>query len=140
VATGSDRRAAMTAGLKTDRVVIGVFTFSGAVSALAGVLLSYSLGAASPVALSDVLAPAAAAAIVGGVSVVGGRGHPLGIAAGVLTLCILRSGLSAIGVAPYVQGIVTGAILLSIAVLDAPDLARRLIAWRLNRADRRALP
>lgn len=140
VATGSDRRAAMTAGLKTDRIVIGVFTASGAFSALAGVLLSYSLGAASPVALSDVLAPAAAAAIVGGVSVVGGRGHPLGIAAGVLTLCILRSGLSAIGVAPYVQGMVTGAILLSIAVLDAPDLARRIVTWRLNRTDRGVYP
>lgn len=139
VATGSDRRAAMTAGLKTDRVVIGVFTASGAFSALSGVLLSYSLGAASPVALSDVLAPAAAASIVGGVSVVGGRGHPLGIAAGVLTLCILRSGLSAIGVEPHVHDILTGSILLFIAVLDAPDLARRVVTWRLDRAERGAL-
>src|SRR6185437_15356560 len=85
IATGRDSR---TAGLNTDRVLIAVFTASGALSALAGVLLSYSLGAASPVGLSDVLAPAAAAAISGGVSVVGGRGNPAGIAAGVLTLCI----------------------------------------------------
>ena len=137
IATGSDRRASRIAGLNTDRVVIGVFAASGASSALAGVLLSYSLGAASPVALSDVLAPAAAAAIVGGVSVVGGRGSPMGIAAGVLTLCILSSGLSAIGVAPYVHDLVTGAILLVIAVLDAPDLARRITTWRLDRAERR---
>jgi ribose/xylose/arabinose/galactoside ABC-type transport system permease subunit len=136
IATGSDRRASMVAGLKTDRVVIGVFAASGAFSALAGVLLSYSLGAASPVALSDVLAPAAAAAIVGGVSVVGGRGRPMGIAAGVLTLCILRSGLSAIGVSPHVHEIVTGAILVVIAVLDAPDLTRRITTWRLDRAER----
>src|SRR4029077_1949887 len=136
VATGSDRRAAMMAGLKTDRVVIGVFTASGAFAALAGVLLSYSLGAASPVALSDVLAPAAAAAIVGGVSVVGGRGSPMGIAAGVLTLCVLRSGLSSIGVAPHVHEIVTGSILVFIAILDAPDLARRVTTWRLDRAER----
>src|SRR5690606_19612625 len=81
IATGSDRRAARVAGLDTDRVIIGVFAASGASAALAGVLLSYSLGAASPVALADVLAPAAAAAIVGGVSVVGGRGTPMGIAA-----------------------------------------------------------
>ena len=86
IATGSDRRASRIAGLNTDRVIIGVFAASGASAALAGVLLSYSLGAASPVALADVLAPAAAAAIVGGVSVVGGRGSPMGIAAGVLTL------------------------------------------------------
>jgi len=137
IATGSDRRASRIAGLNTDRVVIGVFAASGASAALAGVLLSYSLGAASPVALADVLAPAAAAAIVGGVSVVGGRGSPMGIAAGVLTLCILRSGLSAIGVEPHVHDIITGLILIVIAVLDAPDLARRVTTWRLDRAERR---
>jgi ribose/xylose/arabinose/galactoside ABC-type transport system permease subunit len=139
IATGSDRRASRLAGLNTERIVIGVFAASGASAALAGVLLSYSLGAASPVALADVLAPAAAAAIVGGVSVVGGRGTPMGIVAGVLTLCILRSGLSAIGVPPYVHDLVTGAILLVIAILDAPDLARRVTAWRLDRAERHAL-
>ena len=139
IATGSDRRASRIAGLNTDRVIIGVFAASGASAALAGVLLSYSLGAASPVALADVLAPAAAAAIVGGVSVVGGRGTPMGIAAGVLTLCILRSGLTAIGVEPHVHDLVTGVILISIAVLDAPELTRRVTAWRLDRAERQAL-
>ena len=138
IATGSDRRASRVAGLDTDQILIGVFAASGASSGLAGVLLSYSLGAASPVGLSDVLAPAAAAAIVGGVSVVGGRGSPAGIAAGVLTLCILRSGLSAIGVPPYVHDLVTGGILLFIAILDAPELARHITAWRLDRAERRA--
>jgi len=62
IATGSDRRASRIAGLNTDRIIIGVFAASGACAALAGVLLSYSLGAASPVALADVLAPAAASA------------------------------------------------------------------------------
>jgi len=140
IATGSDRRASRIAGLNTDRIVIGVFAASGACAALAGVLLSYSLGAASPVALADVLAPAAAAAIVGGVSVVGGRGSPMGIAAGVLTLCVLQSGLSAIGVEPHVHDLVTGIILVVIAVLDAPDLARRMTAWRLDRSERRRRP
>jgi ribose transport system permease protein len=85
-----------------------------------------------------VLPTAAAASIVGGVSVVGGRGSPLGIAAGVLTLCILRSGLSAIGIEPHVHDLVTGAILVAIAVLDAPELVRRVTAWRLDRAERKA--
>jgi ribose/xylose/arabinose/galactoside ABC-type transport system permease subunit len=138
VACGSDRRAATIAGVKADSIVIGVFTTSGMVSALGGVLLGYSLAAASPVALADVLAPAVASAIIGGISVAGGRGHPLGIAAGVLTLSILRSGLSAIGVLPHVQDIITGGILLSIAVLDAPDLERRITTFRLDRKEHRA--
>ena len=73
-----------------------------------------------------------------GVSVVGGRGNPLGIAAGVLTLCILRSGLSAIGVEPHVHDLVTGFILIAIAFLDAPELFRRITSWRLARAERNA--
>ncbi|MGH7034698.1 MAG: hypothetical protein ACREFL_13280, partial [Stellaceae bacterium] len=62
------------------------------------------------------------------------------IAAGVLTLSLLRSGLSAIGVSPHVHEIVTGAILLGIGILEGPDLARRVIAWRLNRTRSESLP
>ncbi len=132
LATGGDRRASAMAGVPVNIVVTLVFAASGLLCALAGVLLSFGLGAASPVALSDLLAPAAAGAIIGGVSLVGGRGNPFGIAAGVLILCVLRSGLNAVGVSPYVQDIATGGILLAIAIIDAPDLPRRMIKWRLD--------
>lgn len=130
IAMGSDRRAAVIAGVATDRLLVGVFMVSGALAALSGALLSYGLAAASPSGLSDVLVPATAAAILGGVSLGGGTGRPLGIAAGVLTLCLLRSGLNAIGVAPFVHDVATGAILFVVAVLDGPALARRLAALR----------
>ncbi len=81
---------------------------------------------------TDVLVPATAAAILGGVSLGGGTGRPLGIAAGVLTLCLLRSGLNALGVPPNVHDIATGSILLIVAILDGPQLARRLAALRLR--------
>ena len=99
-------------------------------AALAGSLLSYSLAAASPVALADTLVPAAAAAIIGGVSLSGGKGTPIGIAGGVLVLAVLRSGLTAIGVPPFAHDIVTGAVLLAVALLDAGDLERRLFGLR----------
>jgi ribose/xylose/arabinose/galactoside ABC-type transport system permease subunit len=134
--TGGDRRAAMTAGVNTNAIIVGVFIFSGAVTALGGALLSYGLGAASPSGLSDVLAPAAAAAIIGGVSLSGGNGHPLGIAAGVLVLCALKSGLGAIGVSPYVHDVFTGGILLLIGILDAPDLFRRVTEWKFSFTER----
>jgi ribose/xylose/arabinose/galactoside ABC-type transport system permease subunit len=138
VATGGDRRAAMIAGVNTDRVVVIVFTLSGGLSALGGVLLSYGLDAASPIGLADVLVPAAAAAIIGGVSMGGGIGRPLGIAAGVLVLATLRTGLNAIGSAHHLQVITTGAILMAIATFDAPGLARWGIAWSHTHAERRA--
>ena len=107
-----------------------MFALSGVLTALAGGLLSYSLAAASPVALVDALVPATAAAIIGGVSLSGGRGTPIGIAGGVLVLGVLRSGLTAIGVPPFVHDIVTGGVLLAVALLDAPELQRRLLALR----------
>jgi ribose/xylose/arabinose/galactoside ABC-type transport system permease subunit len=127
IATGSDRRAATVAGVNVAMIVIGTFAFSGFAAALSGALLSYSLASASPSGLSDVLVPAAAGAILGGVSLSGGSGKPLGIAAGVLTLAVMRSGLNAIGSPPYAHDIAMGAILMGVAILDAPHLGRR---WR----------
>jgi ribose/xylose/arabinose/galactoside ABC-type transport system permease subunit len=135
LATGGDRRASTVAGVNTKAIIIGVFAASGVLCALSGAMLSYGLAAASPSALSDVLPPAAAGAIIGGVSLVGGRGRPLGIAAGVLILCVLRSGLNAAGASSHVHDIATGFILLAVAVADAPDLQRRLTEWRLRRRE-----
>lgn len=137
VATGSNRRAALVAGVGVGHVVIGVFALSGTLSALSGALLSYSLAAASPVALVDALVPATAAAIIGGVSLSGGKGTPASIAGGVLVLCVLRSGLTAIGVLPLVHNLVTGGVLLTVALLDASALEERLFAlrrWWLGRS------
>jgi ribose/xylose/arabinose/galactoside ABC-type transport system permease subunit len=127
IAIGSDRRAAITTGVRVDALIVGIFAFCGA---LAGVLLSYSLASASPAGLSDVIAPAAAGAILGGVSLGGGSGRPLGILTGALTLAVLRSGLNAVGAPPYVNDIAMGAVLLAVALLDAPYLARRMIVVR----------
>ncbi|MGA3307155.1 MAG: ABC transporter permease [Xanthobacteraceae bacterium] len=137
VATGSNRRAALVAGVGVRSVVMGVFALSGMLAALSGALLSYSLAAASPVALVDALVPATAAAIIGGVSLSGGKGTPASIAGGVLVLCVLRSGLTAIGVPPLVHDLVTGGVLLTVALLDASALEERLFAfrrWRLGRS------
>src|SRR6516162_3171200 len=57
IAIGSDRRAAMTADVKVDPLVISIFAFSGLCASLSGVLLSYSLASASPAGLSDVATP-----------------------------------------------------------------------------------
>ena len=129
-ATGSDRRAAMIAGVNTSAIIPAVFACSGMLAALAGSLLSYSLAAASGVALTDVLVPAIAAAIIGGVSLMGGRGTPIGIVGGVLVLCLLSSGLNAIGTPPAVHDVVTGGVLFLVAIADAVDLDPRLFAIR----------
>jgi len=130
IATGSHRQGALIAGVNVNALLVGTFAFSGTMAALSGALLSYSLASASPSGLSDVLVPAAAAAILGGVSLSGGTGRPLGIAAGVLTLAMLRAGLNALGLPPFVNDIATGVILLAVALLEGPELTRRLRSMR----------
>lgn len=130
LAVGSDRRAAIVVGIRVNHILIAVFATSGALTAIAGGLLSYGLAAASPTALADTLVPGAAAAILGGVSLAGGKGRPLGIAGGVLLLSLLRSGLTAIGVPPFMHWIVTGGVLLAVGILDSEELSRRIYSVR----------
>jgi ribose/xylose/arabinose/galactoside ABC-type transport system permease subunit len=135
VAVGSDRQAAIIAGVGVKKLVLGAFTFSGVMAAVSGSMLSYGLASASPSGLSDVLVPSAAAAILGGVSLSGGTGTPFGVAAGALTLTTLRSGLNAVAAPPFAHDLATGLILLVVAVSDAPYLMRRmtLLGSRLRR-------
>jgi ribose/xylose/arabinose/galactoside ABC-type transport system permease subunit len=125
---GSDRRAAIIAGVNVPRFTIGIFAFSGSMAGLSGALLGYSLATASPSGLSDVLVPSTAAAILGGVSLTAGVGRPLGIALGVLTLAELRAGLNAFGVSAALQDIATGSILLAVAIADGSRTFRRVSA------------
>ena len=132
IAIGSERRAATVAGVNVEAMIVGVFAFSGTMAALAGVLVAYSLASASPAGLSDVIVPAATAAILGGVSLSGGTGRPLGIALGMLVLGVLHAGFNALGAPPFVNEIAMGAVLLAVAIADGPHLTRRVrMAGRL---------
>jgi ribose transport system permease protein len=108
-ATGSNRRAALVSGVSVGRIVVCSFGFSATMSALGGALLSFSLASASPAGLADVLVPAITASILGGVSLAGGTGNPWGLAAGVLTLSLLRAGLNALAAPPYANDIASSA-------------------------------
>jgi ribose/xylose/arabinose/galactoside ABC-type transport system permease subunit len=135
IAVGSDRRAALVSGVAVKRIIAGSFATSGLMAAISGAMLSYGLASASPAGLADVLVPAVAAAILGGVSLSGGTGRPLGIAAGVLTLMVLRSGLNALAAPPFVHDVATGLVLLFVAIADAPNAWRRLTGkYRTRRA------
>jgi ribose/xylose/arabinose/galactoside ABC-type transport system permease subunit len=127
-ATGSNRRAALVTGVSVGRILVCTFAFSATMSALGGALLSFSLASASPAGLADVLVPAITASILGGVSLAGGIGNPLGLAAGVMTLSLLRAGLNALAAPPYANDIASALILLAVAISDAPYLLRRLTA------------
>jgi ribose/xylose/arabinose/galactoside ABC-type transport system permease subunit len=130
-AIGSDRKAARASGVRVDRIVIGTFMASAAISAFSGAMLAYSLAYATPNRTVAPLVFATTAALLGGVSLSGGRGNPLGIGCGVLCLATLQEALAVTGSASYVTYLVTGGLLLVVTVVDAPHLLRW---WRTTKA------
>ena len=138
-AIGGDRRAARVAGVPVDRLLVAVFVLSALGAALPGALLSYSLATASPTNIGfDVLTFSATAALIGGVSLSGGKGSPVGIAAGVLSLSVLQEILAILGSPDYVSSLITGGLLVIVTFVWAPDLSRWLIRYASPPRSKRA--
>jgi ribose transport system permease protein len=136
-AIGGDRRASRTVGVEVDRVLVGVFVTSAVCASLGGVLLAYSFATA----LSDPgLSPltfAVTACLIGGVSLVGGTGSAVGIAAGALTLSLLQELFSILAAPSYISSLYTGVLLVLATIVAAPQLSAR---WRSLRAPRAHRP
>ncbi len=134
-AIGGDRRAARVAGVPVDRLLVAVFALSALGAALPGALLSYSLATASPTNIGfDVLTFSATAALIGGVSLSGGKGSPVGIAAGVLSLSVLEEILAILGSPDYVSSLITGGLLVVVTIVWAPELSQWFRTTRVSAA------
>lgn len=139
IAVGSNSQAAVSAGVPVHLILVTVFAASAMFSGLSGALLSFSLSAASPSGLSDIAIPAVAAVLLGGASLLGGAGRPSGTAAGVLILSLLRTGLTALGISSSGNDLITGLVLLIVAISDGPQLTARLfLLHSMFRSDRGA--
>jgi ribose transport system permease protein len=117
-AIGGGRNEARAAGVSTMRPIVIAFTLSASLAALGGALASLKSGAAQPGGYDSVLLSGVTAALVGGVSLYGGRGDVLGVAVGVLTLQFLLSGLSSRGAEFYVASLATGGLLLTVLLVE----------------------
>jgi ribose transport system permease protein len=130
---GSDRRAARVAGVPVARVVVGTFAASGAIASLGGVLLAYSYSSANPDPGPQLLILGIVAALLGGLSLSGGRGHPFGILVGVIAVAFVGQLTTMLGLPSFLTQITFAAFLIGIAVVDAPglhDAVTRVRAWR----------
>ena len=121
-AIGGDRRAARVAGVRVDRLLVGVFVVSALGAALPGALLSYSLATASPTAV-----------LIGGVSLSGGKGGAIGIAAGVLSLSVLQEILAILRSPDYVSSLITGGLLVVVTIVWAPNFSEWFRTARVPR-------
>ncbi|WP_241175384.1 ABC transporter permease [Natronolimnobius sp. AArcel1] len=122
-AVGSDKESAREVGINVDGVIIAVYTMSGIFCGLAGLMLTGFIGGVPPDIADDMVFPAFAAAIIGGISLFGGRGKLMGAFGGLLLLSLIQTSLNVAGTDPTVIGVIEGVVLL-IAILLYTTKAR----------------
>jgi ribose transport system permease protein len=116
-AIGNRERAAYLSGIDTRRVVMVVFAISGALSAFGGVLLAGYASKAAQSMGDAYLLPAIAAVVLGGTSILGGRGSYLGTIAGVMLITLLQSILSVMQMPEFGRQIMYGVVIVLMLLL-----------------------
>ncbi|HEY8549853.1 MAG TPA: ABC transporter permease [Vicinamibacterales bacterium] len=119
VAVGDNPRAAWAAGVDPRPVQAATFALSGLLAAIAAVVHTSRLASADPNAGTGFELQAIAAAVIGGTSLLGGRGSAVQSALGALLIAILATGLAQIGASDATKRLVTGIVILCAVVIDA---------------------
>ena len=117
-AIGSNEEAAHYSGIQTEKVKLFSFIASGFLAAVAGIIVTARLSSATPTAGEAYEMDAIAAAVLGGVSMAGGKGTVRGIAVGALIIGILSNALNLLNIGSYYQGVVKGVVILIAVLLD----------------------
>ena len=117
-AIGGARSEAIAAGIPRIRPMTIGFAISAGCAGLAGALAATRGGSAAPQNYEDVLLTGCAAALLGGVSLYGGRGTVINVILGVAVLSVVSAGLSARGSEASLVQLVTGALLIAVIALE----------------------
>lgn len=117
--SGGNERAAELSGVPVKKVQIAVYMLSGVCAAIAGLVLSSQLTSAGPTAGSTYELTAIAAVVVGGASLMGGRGTVQGTLLGAFVIVFLADGLVIIGVSVYWQTVFTGSVIVLAVMLNS---------------------
>lgn len=124
-AIGGNEEAARLSGIRVANVKLGVYLISGTLAGLAGFLLSARLNSGIPQAGYGLELQSIAAVVVGGTSLMGGRGSMAGTFVGALLIGVLYNLMNLLNVQSYAQDVVLGAVILAAVILD--ELRRRYL-------------
>lgn len=117
-AVGGNPEAARLSGINVDRVLIIVYTLSGLMAAMGGLVLAGRVNAAYPLAGQGYETDAIAAVIIGGASFMGGVGTVWGTLIGAMIMAVLRNGLNLLGVSAEWQTVAIGAVIIAAVYID----------------------
>jgi ribose transport system permease protein len=118
VAIGTNEEAVRLSGIDPRPIKMSVFMIAGLVVACAAVIDTSRFQSANPNAGTGFELQAIAAAVIGGTSLMGGRGSVVGTFFGVLLIAVLNTGLASIGAKDETKRLVTGAVIVAAVILD----------------------
>ena len=123
-ALGGNEKAAYISGVKLSKVKIIIYTISGIMASVSGLIITSRLSSAQPTAGTSYEMDAIAAVVLGGTSLSGGKGRILGTLIGALIIGVLNNGLNIIGVSAFWQQVVKGVVILIAVLLDRFKMAK----------------
>lgn len=130
-AVGGSVEAARRAGIRVDRIYLSVFALCSSLAAVGGILAAARLAAANQSSGGgDTNLTAIAAAIIGGVSLFGGRGTAYAALLGIFVIQSISSGLTLLNLDSSVQFMVTGAVLVLAVIVDSLSRRKRAASGR----------
>jgi D-xylose transport system permease protein len=117
-AIGGNPDAARLSGINNERNIVLVYALLGALTGIAALIFTARVGSASPDAGTLKELDAIAACVIGGASLMGGRGTIFGACLGALIMASLDNGMSLLNVKDFLQDIIKGSILVAAVGLD----------------------
>ena len=117
-AIGGNEKAAYISGVKLNKVKIIIYSISGIMASISGLIITSRLSSAQPTAGASYEMDAIAAVVRGGTSLSGGKGRILGTLIGALIIGVLNNGLNIIGVSAFWQQVVKGVVILIAVLID----------------------
>ena len=112
IAIGTNETAAKISGIRTEPYLTWVLVISGLLAGLGGLMNAAYLGASDPNAAIGLELSAIAAAVIGGTSLMGGRGSIIGAFIGVLIISVLQNGLAQLGISEPFKRLITGLVII----------------------------
>lgn len=118
VAIGTNEEAARLSGIDPRRIKLVVFTLCGLLAAVAALAQTTRLGSATPTAGTGFELEVIAAVVIGGTSLMGGRGTVIRSVFGVIIIAILGRGLIQLGAADPTKQLITGCVIVAAVIVD----------------------
>lgn len=123
-AMGASEESVRRAGIDVKRLKVKIYVFAGFTVGAAAIVLASRINSAHPGIGLGFELDAIAAAVIGGASLMGGRGTVLGAVTGALVMATIRFALNLLGMEPFMQQIVVGVVLIGAVYLDTIRVAQ----------------